>query len=221
MKTIIIYVLLFAAALQLTAQESPAPQLAPQSSAETTEIPQAVIPAVDPPEGQPPTESPPVIDESELIIGEGDTTDIDTAPLNTFRLVDLLRMILVLAAVLGAIYLIFLLLRRFSGGTKRPSTGSMRLMDTLSLASNRSLHIVEIGQQLFVVGVGEHGVSLVAEIEEQETIDEIRLKSSVEREHVGPNFAELIGGLFQKRESSGRSDPFQFLRQSRERLKRL
>ena len=130
-------------------------------------------------------------------------------------------MILVLAAVLVTIYLVFRLLKRLSSGTKRPSTGSMHLMDTLTLATNRSLHIVEVGQQLFIIGVGEHGVSLVAEIDEQETIDEIRLKSSVERDHVGPNFGELVGNLFQKRDASAKIDPFQFLRRSRERLKQL
>jgi flagellar protein FliO/FliZ len=94
-------------------------------------------------------------EESLLILDAGDeaegaeTGEVQGGPLVSSW--DFLRMVLILAAVVGVIYLIFWLLKR---GFRRqlPQNDLIRLLGTRNLSGNRALHLVEMGKQVFLVG---------------------------------------------------------------------
>jgi len=104
----------------------------------------------------------------------------------------------------------------------------INLLSTRALQANRSLHLVEVGKQIFLVGSSESGVALVAEIHDKESIDEIRIKVAERGTLVGRRggFREVFAGMF-TRSGAGvplgapAIDPFGFIRQQRERLKKM
>ena len=81
---------------------------------------------------------------------------------------DFVRMVIILAAVVGVIYLIFYFLKR--GMRKQlPDNEIIRLLGTRNLAGNRSLHLVELGKSVYLLGSAEGGITLISEVNDQET----------------------------------------------------
>ncbi len=132
---------------------------------------------------------------------------------------DFLRMLLILAAVVGVIYLLFHLLKR---GFRRqlPQNDLIRVLGSRSLSGNRALHLVAMGRSVFLVGAAESGISLIAEIKDQETLDQIRLESSQGMAPQG--FAQFFQSLWKgggKRNLTG--DSLELLKQQRQRLQKM
>ncbi len=132
---------------------------------------------------------------------------------------DFLRMLLILAAVVGVIYLLFHLLKR---GFRRqlPQNELIRVLGSRSLSGNRALHLVAMGRSVFLVGAAESGISLIAEIKDQETLDQIRLESSQVLSPQG--FAQFFQSLWKpgaKRNPTG--DSLEVLKQQRQRLQKM
>jgi flagellar biosynthetic protein FliO len=131
-------------------------------------------------------------------------------------------MVLVLAFVVGLIYGAFHLLKKISS----PKDGGLRfveVLETRNLAAGRNLHLVEVGNQILLVGSSDGGVSLVAEITDRETIDAVKLKASeaaaVPR---GGNFADLVKGFLNRRDSEAApEESLDFIKKQRDRLKKL
>ncbi len=132
---------------------------------------------------------------------------------------DFLRMLLILAAVVGVIYLLFHLLKR---GFRRqlPQNDLIRVLGSRSLSGSRALHLVAMGRSVYLVGAAESGISLIAEIKDQETLDQIRLESS---QMIGPQgFAQFFQSLWKgggKRNLTG--DSLELLKQQRQRLQKM
>ena len=130
------------------------------------------------------------INESELIIPDGSRTapaasgagrpasavQAATPGVSTW---DFVRMLVILAAVVGAIYLVFWLMRR-SAGKKVTENDLIHVLGSRSLAGNRALHLVEVGRSVFLVGSSDGGVELVSEITDKESLDSVRLKVAEE-----------------------------------------
>ncbi len=182
------------------------------------------------PEGEEQTQE---IDESELVFPETDTEESgpfvqpENRNLNNFGAWDFIRMFLILAAVIAAIYLVFFILKR----TTNPRMQNNELFKVLSsqtLSNNRTIHLVEVGRQMFLVGAGDGSVRLLSEITDKETIDEIRLKMS--EEYVGERrrFKDVLALLFRNgSDNKGTIYPLNvnestnFIKKQRERLKNL
>ena len=162
----------------------------------------------------------PVTEES-LILPEEPEAASDTAP--TGPLVstwDFVRMLLILAAVVGVIYLLFYLLKR---GFRRqlPQNDLIRVLGSRSLSGNRALHLVAMGRSVFLVGAAESGISLIAEVKDQETLDQIRLESS-ETAKLPQGFAQFFQSLWKgggKRNLP--NDSLNFMKQQRQRLQKM
>ncbi len=167
-------------------------------------------------------------DESLMPIGGGEETIPlpETARGSLFSFWDFIRMLLIFAAVIGVIYLLYKLLRK-AGAPKIGETRLLKVLSSQSLGGNRSLHLVEVGNAVYLVGAGESAVSLVAEITEKETLDNIRLQASVETGVGGRrSFADLMGGMFGRgggKTASTGLHPLstEFLKKQRERLKKM
>lgn len=138
-------------------------------------------------------------------------------------------MILVLALVVGLIYGVFWLLRR-GARAKAPETEMIRVLGSRALAGNRALHLVEVGRSVYLVGSAENGVNLVAELKDQQTIDAIRVQAAEEGGKPRRGFAATLARAFSPAKApgapasgaeSGLGAGAEFLRRSRERLRRL
>jgi flagellar protein FliO/FliZ len=135
---------------------------------------------------------------------------------------DFVRMVLILAAVVGVIYLIFWMLKR---GFKRqlPQNDLIRLLGTRNLTGNRALHLVELGKQIFLVGAAEGSISLISEIRDQETLDSIVLERSQNQARSPQGFADFFKSFLKSGKQQGTSEraTIDFMKQQRQRLEKL
>jgi flagellar protein FliO/FliZ len=161
--------------------------------------------------------------EEALVIPGGDSPEAPASPAASGPLVsswDFVRMLLILAAVVGVIYLLFYLLKR---GFRRqlPQNDLIRVLGSRSLSGSRALHLVAMGRSVFLVGAAESGISLIAEVKDQETLDQIRLESS-EAAKLPQGFAQFFQSLWK---GGGRrnlpNDSLNFMKQQRQRLQKM
>jgi len=133
-------------------------------------------------------------------VNEKDLTFSDSAapsPIKSvpaFGIWDLVRMVLILGFVVALIYGLFYLLKKGTGGRVNEAS-SMRVLGSLQLPGNRTIHLVEAGRQIFLVGGGEHSINLIAEITDQESLDDIRLKYQTATPGVRRNFSDLLSNV--------------------------
>lgn len=155
-----------------------------------------------PPDGG--ADAPAPVDERELTFGAEEGEDAGTQPgsIDSFGVWDFVRMIIVLGVVIAAIYLVFFLLKRASGG-RLENSPMIRVLGSHALPGNKALHLVEVGRQVFLVGVGDDSLSLISEISDQESLDELRLKASTSTERTRGSFADMLSGFFHGGGSAG------------------
>ena len=127
---------------------------------------------------------------------EGGTDDA-SAPVAAFGLGDLLRMVLVLGAVLAAIYGLFWIIRKRRGG-RVPQGSILQIKDQVSLGGTRALYLIGLGDRVFMVGATDSSMNLMTEIDDKESLNEIRITSSRRSETVGQNFSAMLSGLLHR-----------------------
>jgi flagellar protein FliO/FliZ len=156
-------------------------------------------------------------------VGQGATAD-EAAParVSLVSTWDFVRMLLVLAAVIAFIYIVFVLLRR---GTRRATAQNdlIRVLGSKSLAGNRSLHLVRVARSLYLVGSAEASVALVSEIRDKESVDEILLEAEKQRAPGRRTFSDILAGLVPHGAGGQLAlpDGLGFVRRQRERLRKL
>lgn len=164
------------------------------------------------------------VDEATLTILDAEDQEVvdRSSALNTFSVWDFIRMILVLVGVLGFIYLIFFLLKK-AGSPKIVSDSTIKILSTQNLEAGRSLHLIEIGPQIFLIGSGESSVQLISEITDKETVDTIKLDESL-RNNDNKTFTDTFTGLFKRehvQKNQTDSNPIGFIRKQRDRLRKM
>ncbi|MEI6387225.1 MAG: flagellar biosynthetic protein FliO [Spirochaetota bacterium] len=105
----------------------------------------------------------------------------------------LLRMVIVLALVVGVMYLVFMLMRKLSR-PKGDVDSPIRIMASSPLGAGKSLHLVGLGSKAWLIGSGEHGLSLIAEVDDKELLDGIDLELA-SRKTVSSDFSSILSGL--------------------------
>ncbi len=81
----------------------------------------------------------------------------------------IVRTIVGLAVVIGVIYGLTWVLKQVKANKSGDASGSgLETVATLPLGSNRSLHLVRAGDELVLVGAGEHGVTPIRTYTEAE-----------------------------------------------------
>jgi flagellar protein FliO/FliZ len=134
---------------------------------------------------------------------------------------DFLRMLIILAAVVGVIYLVFWLLRRGSG-KKIQENDLIKVMGSRGLSGSRALHLVEVGTSVYLVGASDGGVELIAEITDKESLDSLRLKAA----ETGPggkrSFSNILSEIFRPAKSPlSLRDGIGIFKGQRDRLRKL
>ena len=129
---------------------------------------------------------------------------LDDTPLGTFPESEasvfptILRMVLVLVLVAAFIYIVVFFLKGFFKRISRPQEAAnpyLKILASLHLGSNRFVYVVSVGpKQAWLVGAGDGGVSLIAEIEDKETVDTMLLDDSRKTNETGkfPDFRSLL-----------------------------
>ena len=97
-------------------------------------------------------------------------TDSDAAPAQAAGSGGgLVRTIVGLAVVIGVIYGLYWILKQVKAAREDTATGEgLKTLATLPLGTNRSLHLVRAGQEIVLVGAGEHGVTPIRTYSEAE-----------------------------------------------------
>lgn len=139
----------------------------------------------------------------------------------------LFKLALILILLCVACYFVLKYLKKSS--TDTAADAFLKNVASLPLASGKSVSVVTLGEQAFLIGVADHSVSLIAEITDAELIDRMNLNADISAEK-RKSFMDILSGLIPKYRQQGGSPsgtPFQsstdeaaaFLRSSRERLK--
>jgi len=156
-------------------------------------------------------------DETTLLLDDPASGEVPIRSSSSFWA--LLRAILVLAvlAVLVWLLLVFIRRRASSGAS---SSMHLKVLAQTSLGLNRQAHVLCLGKRAWIVASTESAVNLIAEVDDQELIDQLLLEDS-KKSSLEANapvsflrmFASLSGKNAQTRPAAGR------LRKMRERLK--
>jgi len=174
------------------------------------------------------TETPKALSETDFIIaddtpataaGGGAQTGQGVSPgVSTW---DFVRMLLILAGVVVAIYLLFWLLRR--GTRKRIQENDLiRVLGSRGLSGSRALHLVEVGRSVYLVGSSDGGVELISEITDKETLDSVHLKAAEEAPATRRTFQTILSEIFRPaKKPFSMGESVGFLRRQRDRLKKL
>lgn len=174
------------------------------------------------------------VDETQLLIegdeaagaaGNGADQDGASVTVPGLRASDFLKMLFFLGLMILLIYGFFLLLRKMSGRNLLQSE-LIRIRGSRVLKGDAVLHIVEIGQSLYVIGTAGQSVSLVTEITDKETADEIRLRTPELPATEGNDFlrklaARLKSPVSGKKIEETAGEGAEFIREQRDRLKGL
>lgn len=171
-------------------------------------------------------ETGPVSEES-LIIEKGTGAGTDSTALSLWGMI---RMLLIFAAILAAIFIFFKFLKK-AGRPGLPQNNMIGLVSSLVLHGNKAVHLVSIGGEYFLVGTADSGVSLISKIEDKEAIDEIRMSvSSGNAAGRKKGFLEHLASFLKptvKKGSSGDANPetmdltMDFMKHQTERLKKM
>jgi flagellar protein FliO/FliZ len=134
----------------------------------------------------------------------------------------IIRMLLVLILAAAAIYGVVYFLKRASRPSEQRDP-NLRLLSSVHLGSNRFIHAVSAGNRVLLLGAGDGGVSLIAEIEDQDTINAMLLEDSRKSAETAsgrlPDFKALLRRFGAP--AGGRPPGADNIRKRRERLKGL
>jgi flagellar biogenesis protein FliO len=164
------------------------------------------------------------LDESQIPLGttaNAATGQVQPAASSGVTAWDYLRMLLILACVVVAIYLLFWLLRR-GAGKKIQDNDLIHVLGSRGLSGSRALHLVEVGSSVYLVGSSDGGVDLIAEITEKESLDSLRLKAAEQAPAGRRTFQHILSEIFRPaKKSFSVGEGIGLLRGQRERLKKL
>lgn len=146
------------------------------------------------------------VDESTLTFDFDDESSEDADAVGTveavplFGIWDLLRMVLVLALVVGLIYALYYFLKRSRDGSTEQSS-FISLLSSQSLPGGKQLHIIDVAGRVYLLGAADGSINLITEIDDKASIDELRLQAS-RKQLQGANFSQLLSGFFSKSQSA-------------------
>jgi flagellar protein FliO/FliZ len=152
----------------------------------------------------------------------------ETAPAQTSTAWLFVRMILVLALVIGCIYAVVFFLKR---GQRRQMDDDpfLRRTASLTLSPGKSVQVITLGEEAYLIGVTDNAVSLLGKIGDRELVNAMNLHAEENPGAGTPrDFASLLS-IFtgQKGRKTRRSVPdsvqntVSFLQSQRGRIRRV
>ncbi len=162
--------------------------------------------------------------EEELFFADSNSEAVvpSDGELTAFGFSDLIRMVVVLVAVVGAIYGAVALIKRFNRGAVEESS-AIRVLASKTIAGGKSVHAVQVGQKVYLLGAGDATIGLIAEVSDRESVDELQLAHSAAEAPAGASqggFGAKLAAVFGGSAGDG-SGGLEFLQRQRERLRGL
>jgi flagellar biosynthetic protein FliO len=118
-------------------------------------------------------------------------------------LVDLLIKVGIVGALLaGSLWA----LKKFTGGATRSAgrADAIRVLDTLPLAQNRALYVIDVGDRAVVVGATPQQFAFLADVTDAATLERLRVREGAP---VASGIANSIGALLGRAQSAKRPSP--------------
>lgn len=130
-------------------------------------------------------------DESSVVISENEESPSTEGSSSTFSL--LLRMIIFLAIVILAIWLVFRFMKKNMAVPENDDI-FMRIVSSVNISPTKSVKIVTLTDKYaFMVGVSEDSVSLISQIDDIELIQAMNLYSDKQKKTNKPKtFADIL-----------------------------
>ncbi len=130
-------------------------------------------------------------DESAVVISENEESPSTEGSSSTFSL--LLRMIIFLAIVILAIWLVFRFMKKNMAVPENDDI-FMRIVSSVNISPTKSVKIVTLTDKYaFMVGVSEDSVSLISQIDDIELIQAMNLYSDKQKKTNKPKtFADIL-----------------------------
>ncbi|MEK6795419.1 MAG: flagellar biosynthetic protein FliO [Spirochaetota bacterium] len=135
------------------------------------------------------------------------------------------RALVTIAIFIGVLYFIFLYLKRRSNQLGHFNT-LVKVLGLTLVAPNRYVCVIEVAEEIFLLGVSEHNVSIIKEITEKHAKDAIRMQSSLNPlpgESVpGTPFSEVIATVMEAfKVKRADKKPVDFVNNIRDRIRTL
>lgn len=112
-----------------------------------------------------------------------------------------LQLLFYLLCIIVVLFLAFRVPRWLGGKIGGRSGHHLRLVETIYLGPNRSLHLVLVGRQLFLVAAAERSLTLLGEIKDEELLMKLREETASPSNTPGhggaKNFAEHLKRLLE------------------------
>ena len=137
-------------------------------------------------------ESMKIIDEETAAeLNDADNTASENRSLVTFTVWDFLRMLLVLAVVAVCIYGLVFLLKKASTG-RYDESELINVITAKTVAPGKSLHIIEVGNQMMLIGISDDSISHISDITDKETYEQIKLYKGKNNTPSGDSFYSYL-----------------------------
>ncbi|MEJ2663798.1 MAG: flagellar biosynthetic protein FliO [Spirochaetia bacterium] len=166
------------------------------------------------------------------ILDENYAADSDTASANSPAsqniepvgptLWDYISMVLGLGVVVIIIVVIFYAIKK--GMTKKIVENEMiTIMGSKIITGNKVLHLIEVGGSVYLIGSSNESLSLISEISDKETRDNLKLKASQARVNPVKGFGDMITGFLTRRQQKKQviNNSINFMKEQRSRLQKL
>ncbi len=126
-----------------------------------------------------------------------------------------------LIIVAGLLYVVLKFIRK----KKTPSIEDVDFIQNLAsldLSGGSTLEIVEIGEKIYLLGVGNSSVNLLTEIEDKELIFKLKSRPTAPKHK---SFMSVLGKVFEKKGQNIKIEPQKgflgFLKEQKDRLKKM
>ncbi len=145
------------------------------------------------------------IDETAISLTEIASAAPSVSPVSTLWL--FIRMILVLAVVVGCIYAVLWLFKR-SGQTPEREEPFLRQVSSVSLGNGKSAQVITLIDRAYIIGVSDASVNLLAEITDKELVDAMNLYSDEHKHTKKPRSFSDILDIFMQNGQGGKDGVF-------------
>ncbi len=102
--------------------------------------------------------------------------------------------------------------------------GIIKVLATTTVAPNRFISVVEIVDELYLIAVADHNITLLSKIEEKDTKDQIKMAHALSKQNiVEDNFKNILDGLMSrfKQTKIEEKSPLDSTQEIKDRLNKL
>jgi flagellar biogenesis protein FliO len=135
---------------------------------------------------------------------------------------DYISMVLGLGVVVVIIMVIFYAIKK--GMHKKIVENELiKVLGSKIITGNKILHLIEIGNSVYLIGSSNESLSLISEVSDKETKDTLKLKASQTQVNPVKGFGDMIMGFLNRRQQKKEvvDHSINFMKEQRSRLQRL